>query len=123
MLGARGPSDTVVRIKVDARSSLFFVNKLQAIVVDEHVCRTALKFVCRNRLFDGPHCRHNDGLQPFLVDGTLNRDMRKSSVLKTRRAVCGEELGVLGHLANGTNALCETTDNDLSKKLKHVLMD
>lgn len=120
MLGAGSPSDTVVGIKVDARPSLFLVNNLQSIVVDEHVCRATLQFIGGDCLFDGSHRGHNDGLQPFLVDRTLNRDMGKGSVLDTRRAVCREEFGVLGHLANRTNALCETADNDLGEKLKHV---
>lgn len=123
MLGAGGPSDTVVGIKVDARSALFLVDQLQSIVVDEHVCRAALKFICRNCLFDGSHRWHNDGLQSFLVDGTLDRDVGKIPVCQTRRAVGREELRVLSHLANRTNALCETADNDLGEKLQHVSAD
>lgn len=117
MLGPSSPSDTVVGIEVNARSSLVLVDQLQSIVVDEHVGRATLKFVCRNCLFDRSYRGHNDGVQPFLVDRTLDRDMWKSSILETRRAVRRKEFGVLGHLANRPNALCETADNDLSKKL------
>lgn len=123
MFGAGRPSDTIVGIEVDACSSFFLINKLQSIVVDEHICRATLKFVCGDCLFDGSDGGHNDGLQPFLVDGTLDRDMGKSPVLETRRAVGREEFGVLGHLANRTNALRETADNDLSEKLTRVLVD
>lgn len=39
------PTDAVILVEVDARLSLFFGDDLQAVVVDEHICRAALKLI------------------------------------------------------------------------------
>lgn len=121
MLGASGPSNTVVRIKVNALASLFFIYNLESIVVDEHICRATLEFICRNSLLDRPDGRHNNGVQTFLVNRTLDGNMGKDSILQTWRAVCRKELGILGHLAHRTDALRKTANDHLSKKLRELM--
>lgn len=76
-----------------------------------------MQFIGGNGLLDGFHGGSDDRVQAFLVDWALDGDMRKSLVCNTRRADGRVELGIGRHLSDWTNALCKTTNDDLSEEL------
>lgn len=45
VLGSRHPSDAVVGIEFDSSPTLFLVDDLETIIIDKHVCGSALQFV------------------------------------------------------------------------------
>ena len=84
MLGSRSPANGIIRIEFDTRLTLLFIDNLETVVVDEHVGRSALEFVGRDGLLDGFDGGRNNGMKTFLVDGTLDRDVREDLVGQSR---------------------------------------
>ena len=118
MLGTSSPSNRVIGIKFDTGTSLFFVDDLKTVVVDEHVGGATLQFVCRDSLLDGFDSRRNDRCQTLLVHGTLDGDMRKDTILQPRWTFGRIVFRVGVHLADWTDALSDTTNDDLSEELR-----
>lgn len=117
MLGTSSPSDRVISIKFDTSTSLLFVDDLKTVVVNEHVGGATLQFVCRDSLLDGFDSWCNNRCQTLLVNGTLDGDVRKDTILQPRWAFGGIIFRVRVHLADGTDALSDTTNDDLGKEL------
>jgi hypothetical protein len=53
MLRPRNPSNRMIRIKVNPRPSLFLRYDLKPVVINEHIRRATLQFICRDSLLDG----------------------------------------------------------------------
>ena len=119
MFGTCNPSDGVVRVELDPSASLFLSNNLKAVVVDEHVGRAALELIGGNSLLNRLHRRGNDSGQTFLVHRTLDGDVRQYTILQSWRTSRGIILRVHMHLTNRTDALGDTSNNDLSKELAY----
>jgi hypothetical protein len=47
--------------------------------------------------------------------------MRKGPVLETWGTVCRKEFRILGHLADGTYALCNTPNDNLREELQVII--
>ena len=113
----------MVGVKVNTCLPFFLIDDLKTVVVDEHVCRTALQLVRGNCLLDGLDRRCDDRCQPFFVNGTLDSDVRQDAIRQPGRLDRRIELGVLVHLADWTDALSDATDDDLGEELFAFVSD
>ena len=120
MLGTSSPPDRVIGVELDAGTTLFLVDDLKTVVVDEHVCRTTLELVRRDGLLDRLDRGSDDRVQTLFVHWALDSDVRKSAVGETGRANSRVEFGVGRHLSDRTDTLCNTANNDLCEELNHA---
>ena len=122
MLGTGSPADAVVLVELDTCLTLLLVKNLKAIIVDENVGRSTLKLIGSHRSLERLHCWRNDGCETLFVYRALNGDVGELSSDAT-----GQERGVVPrvglHLTNGTNHLCDTTNNDLCEEQREEDLD
>ncbi|CRK15930.1 hypothetical protein BN1708_011614 [Verticillium longisporum] len=83
MLRACDPADAVVGVELDARAALLVGEKLQTVIVDEHVGRATLQFICGHGLLDGLDRGNDDTGQTLLVYRTLDGNMRQDVALQS----------------------------------------
>jgi hypothetical protein len=116
VLGTGSPTNAVVGVELNSGLTLLLIEKLKTIVVDEDVGGTTLKLVGGDSLLDRLDGRGNDGCETLLVDRALNGDVRKVATLDAAGEQSRVEARVHGHLANGTDHLSDTTDDDLGEE-------
>jgi len=116
VLGTGSPTNAVVGVELDSGLTLLLVEKLKTVIVDEDVGGTTLELVGRDGLLDRLDSRSDNGCETLLVDRALDGDVRQVAALDTARKQSRVEAGVHSHLANGTNHLGNTTDNDLGEE-------
>ena len=116
MLWSGSPANAVIGIKLDSCTSFLFVDDLETVIVDKHVCGTTLQFIGRNGLFDGFNGWCDDRAQTFLINRTLDGDVRKVLASDSGRSTSRVELGVDVHLSDWTKQLRQTSNDDLSEE-------
>jgi len=121
VLRTGGPANAVIRIEVDASLALILVEKLETVIVDENVGASALKFVSRDGGFDRLDRRRDDRRETLLVHWALDRDVRQCVRGESVWEHGGVETAILLHLLDGSDALSDATDDDLSEELLILL--
>lgn len=118
MFGTRSPSDAVVRVEFDSGLALLLVDQLETVVVDENVRRATLQFVRGDGLLDRLDGWRDDGCKTFLVHRALDGDVGKVATLNATWKHGRVVARVHRHLAYGTDALRNATNDDLSEELE-----
>ena len=121
MLGTGGPANAVIRIEVNASLALILVEKLETVIVDEDVGATALQLISSDGGFDRLDRRRDDRRETLLVHWALDRDVRQCVRGESVWEHGGVEAAILLHLLDGSDALSDATDDDLSEELLILL--